>query len=756
MQQLSLTNQDMQKALDHLSKLIQLEELESQQQYRSGSANYDSGNYSQYNQNMMEQNFNEIQIPHDRYEQNYLSNNYNDSIQSNSKFPQQISSIDETSYQNQSSLRNQDFQYDLTEFRNRERFLQNENNENQQKFIEQSQTDTEYLEEIKKLVRQSIVTKNSEHENRENQERIANISKQPNQKGRKNSQNSSSSNSSDDKSDYQQQNENKDTVGLDLNFFSSAQKNYTSKDINEISERLFQDGRLREQKNSIKKIEQHFSEAYLKKAQRGQGIMSQQTKKIMEKKIQNGQYEPIYKRWDTLLQEKANKMLEANYKKEIKQRQQEEQQLTFKPEVNLTSSQMVSKRTPDQVVNGLLAWNKKKQDKLFHQQIRQSEKGAEELTFHPKINQSSVHMIGKNETEDVVQRLYKKMQEAQNKIENMKKEEFQSKYTFKPKLNEKSAQIVQEQNFRSNMHLHHHQERSHTPVYRGQSKKIDSHEQTNRPKTPQYYHSYNKSITPILKKKKANQSQLQMQQNDSYSKENRFTPICDSSNGRISQLYESNYLSQKSSANIKRAQPMLEQSLNLTQNEIDKRSYSKDDKILQQTTKHSNNIRYSPQKNFQNQSGLKNLSSSIDSSFDAIHSPDRIYQNNSQNLKKSKYNLKISSNQNTSSKIYENYESVEFEPKMNMRRDESKSPNTRGQMNLNNQSRENKLSSSSNKNRGEDISRLQFQKQENANDCYQTNPNVNVQEIEFNKKLQFLIDLLSAEEKKKYQSNVQI
>ncbi|KAL4442583.1 hypothetical protein ABPG74_006985 [Tetrahymena malaccensis] len=752
MQQLSLTNQDMQKALDHLSKLIQLEELESQQGYRSGSANYDSGNYSQDYQNMME--FNKNQIPNDNYVQNYHSTNQNDSIQSTNKYPQQISSIEETSYQDQSSLRNQDFQYDLTEFRNRERYFQNENNENQQRFIEQSQTDTEYLEEIKKLVRQSIVNKNQDHENRENQERMANISNQPIKKARKNGQNSSSSSSSDEESDYQQQNENKDIVALDLNYFSSAQKNYTSKEINEISERLFQDGRIREQKNSIKKIEQHFSEAYLKKAQRGQGIMSMQTKKIMEKKIQNGQYEPIYKRWDTLLQEKANKMLEANYKKEIKQRQQEEQQLTFKPEVNLTSSQMMSKRTPDQVVKGLLAWNKKKQDKLFHQQIRQSEKGAEELTFHPKINQSSVQMIGKNETEDVVQRLYKKMQEAQNKKENMKKEEFQSKYTFKPKLNEKSAQIVQEQNFRSNMHLHHH-ERSHTPIYRGQSKKIDNNEQTNRPKTPQHYHSYHKSITPILKKNKANQSQLQMQQNDSYSKENRFTPICDSSNGRISQLYESNYLSQKSSANIKRAQPMLEQSLNLTQNEIDKRSYSKDDKILQQNTKHQNNVRYSPQKSFQNQSGLKIYSSSIDSSFEAIHSPDRIYQNNSQNLKKSKYNLRISSNQNTSSKIYENNESVELEPQMNMRRDELKSPKTRGQMNLNNISRENKLSSSSNKIRGEDISRLQFQKQENANDCYQTNPNVNIQEIEFNKKLQFLIDLLSAEEKKRYQSNVQ-
>ncbi|EGR33333.1 hypothetical protein IMG5_056050, partial [Ichthyophthirius multifiliis] len=149
--------------------------------------------------------------------------------------------------------------------------------------------------------------------------------------------------------------------------------------------------------------------------------------------------------WERLLKDKINAITERDNQKIIYQKQEIEQNCTFKPQINEISKHIMADKPSDMPIQERLY---KEAEKIQQQkeELKRKHENSQIYTFKPDIQQSISNLKGELAfTKPLYQRLQQVMQEKQeNLLELQIKNQNDNQYTFKPELNQKTYQIAKE------------------------------------------------------------------------------------------------------------------------------------------------------------------------------------------------------------------------------------------------------------------------------------------------------------------------
>lgn len=218
---------------------------------------------------------------------------------------------------------------------------------------------------------------------------------------------------------------------------------------------LFQTKPYKEVLEQVKKLNELYSESKIKihekqieqiseelKTLRVKPEISKNSKIIMQKKT----YLPLYQRTEEILKKREDK-LDVERKKQEDQKEALEKNLTFKPDLQRKPETF---RNFEEFENSMKVWDKTKKEKIAKKQFINLEKEVEVHPFKPEINEKSRKILqrkGNTQEKKVENRL----------LENFSKEKIKKKQLFeatlpdfKPKLNNKTDQIVKARNAKTN------------------------------------------------------------------------------------------------------------------------------------------------------------------------------------------------------------------------------------------------------------------------------------------------------------------
>jgi hypothetical protein len=134
-------------------------------------------------------------------------------------------------------------------------------------------------------------------------------------------------------------------------------------------------------------------------------------------------YEPIYNRYEKLMEQKKKRLEEIE---EQKKRQKEEEESLFMEELNRHMRRPETVRTYDEYFDEMVKWrekaNKQNREKLEQQQSKE----LEGVTFKPALNTKSKKMVASQNRLPIDQR-------------GLMKPKAEKDYSFRPTLTKKAA-----------------------------------------------------------------------------------------------------------------------------------------------------------------------------------------------------------------------------------------------------------------------------------------------------------------------------
>ncbi|KAL4496188.1 hypothetical protein ABPG72_012925 [Tetrahymena utriculariae] len=158
--------------------------------------------------------------------------------------------------------------------------------------------------------------------------------------------------------------------------------------------------------------------------------------------LRNKNYQPIHLRTEEVIQQKQEKLYKL-YQQYQEEKELKDPQPSFTP--NLEKHNQMHKRTFQEFISDMDSWiekkNKNKQVNTYQVISQQMEK----TTFKPKINQKSIQILkekNKNqENLDLAARMEIKSKEYEQKKKQLEMQ-IKQKYSYTPKINQKSKKIA--------------------------------------------------------------------------------------------------------------------------------------------------------------------------------------------------------------------------------------------------------------------------------------------------------------------------